>query len=451
MAGRCAAELIWPRSATSARLACFVAWDTRWLSFTGSTSPDMRVLIVSPAYPPAPSGEAEHCFQIASRLAAIGHRVTVLAPTTTGARPSEGFELDACIRGWRWRDLPRLAWALRHYRPEAVLLIHTTWMYGGHPMVTFLPTVARRLLPNCRFVTLFEIYQEPEPAASIVRATRKIATVFAGSSALDYHFGSLLRDSTGLIALGPTMVKSFARHNPSVQERMVVVPPPPLVPTMPPPDPGTRQSTRASLGVGPNEVLLAYFGFVYPGKGVDTLIRAVHRLQARGLCVRLLMAGGGRDGTGAAGRHDVHEVVARQLAESLGVDDQIVWPRGYDAADDAMVRQLQAADLAVLPFDDGAELRRSSIAVVTAAGLPLVTTNPRPGEEAFQHGENVWLCPPCNPEALASAIETVSGDQALLRRLTDGAREMSSQWFSWDTAISGILSTLAEQVSQAKS
>jgi len=133
------------------------------------------------------------------------------------------------------------------------------------------------------------------------------------------------------------------------------------------------------------------------------------------------------------------------LAERLGVSALIAWPEGYVGGSEAPSMHLVAADVAVLPFDDGAELRRSSIAVVAALGLPIVTTQPSLHEPAFVAGQSMLLCPPRDAEAIVDAVCRICDDPELRARLQRGALELASEWFSWDGAIRKMTSALEKR------
>lgn len=405
-------------------------------------------MLICPAYPPAPAGEAEHCFQIAERLACAGHHVAVLTSRTDGRVRQGNFVLDATMPDWGWLQLPRLAAALRRHRPDGVVLIFTSWLYEHHPMVTFLPGLLQYFCPNARLLTLLETAHVEAASSFGARLGRKLAAAAAGRDAVDYALGTLLSRSHVVAALGPTVLDYFVARHPALRARALVIPPPPLVAPARDPSDRARQAARAELGVENDELLLAYFGFVYPGKGVDVLVRAVALLATWGRPVRLVMAGGGRDAKAAAlaGRLAEYEEGMQALARELGVAEKIIWPAGYETDGDEQVgRQLLAADLAVLPFDDGAELRRSSIAVVAAAGLPLVTTRPSAAEPAFTDRHNVLLCPPRDPQSLAAAIAAVADDATLRGELRQGALALAESHFSWRRAISAMVDALSAE------
>jgi glycosyltransferase involved in cell wall biosynthesis len=267
---------------------------------------------------------------------------------------------------------------------------------------------------------------------AIARQAAKAASLVFSLVALCVGFAmlALVRILAGLQA-----------NDPKLADRAIVIPPPPLLP--PPPDrsPAARAAARAALGVHEGDFVLAFFGYVYPGKGIETLLPAVQRLLQAGRPVRVVMAGGGRNPQTPP---EPFEAAMQQRARELGIDAQVLWPAGYTGNADTTAGQLLAADVAVLPFDDGAELRRSSIAVVTALGLPLITTTPGPAEAAFEQGRNVLVSPPQDDAALALNIARVMDEPALRLTLSRGADDMVATWFSWGRAIAQIETALDE-------
>jgi glycosyltransferase involved in cell wall biosynthesis len=404
----------------------------------------MRVLLISPSLPPAAEGEAEHGLQLARRLAARGHDVSIMTHRRF-VRQSPP-ELAPCLSmaGWRWRDMPRLASHLLAGRAQGVVLIYTARLYADHPMMTFLPTLMRWCRLAARLVVLVEVEGPPQIEGRAVRALRRLMAIVAGRQGLDYGYGSLLRDSHAVAALGPSILEHLRSQAPALGGRGLVIPPPPLVTRPAGFDASARAAARQRLGASSGTCVLAFFGFVYPRKGVETLLLAMAELVRAGRPVRLLMAGGGRfsAGTGAPGCTP-YEAALQVQAEAMGLADHVVWIEGYVGNPGWVAADLLAADMAVLPFDDGAELRRSSIAVVTELGLPLITTTPTQHEPAFVDGVNALLSPPRDAMALCAAVCRLSDDADLRTRLASGSLAMARQWFSWETALTVIETHLA--------
>jgi glycosyltransferase involved in cell wall biosynthesis len=104
---------------------------------------------------------------------------------------------------------------------------------------------------------------------------------------------------------------------------------------------------------------------------------------------------------------------------------------------------LSAADACVLPFDDGVSLNNSTVAGAAVHRLPIISRRGAFVESAFRHEDNIVLCPPRDPAALARAIETLMDRPDLRKALVSGATQMTEQWFSWDHTAARILSLLA--------
>jgi len=54
----------------------------------------------------------------------------------------------------------------------------------------------------------------------------------------------------------------------------------------------SRQRGREILGLKKNDFLIAYFGYIYPNKGVETLLKAFQILGGERSDVRLILVGG---------------------------------------------------------------------------------------------------------------------------------------------------------------
>ncbi len=91
---------------------------------------------------------------------------------------------------------------------------------------------------------------------------------------------------------------------------------------------------------------------------------------------------------------------------------------------------LAASDLIVMPYRDGASLRRGTLMAALAHGRPVITTHPSPEIAEFRHGENLWLVPPDDAATLVQAITALSTDSDTRLQLSRGAVALGQQ-FSW--------------------
>jgi glycosyltransferase involved in cell wall biosynthesis len=401
----------------------------------------MRILIVSGAFPPVPLAEANHALHLAQGLARAGHEVHVL--TRRGA-VTEGFafHVHAIMPGWSWMDALRLAWFIRTCSPDIILMIYISFLYEDHPMAAFLPTLARAVRPGVPFTTQFEnaVGVKPHDCSLPTRLMRRMVKQLVGVNGVDYEYGTLLRDSDHIIVLSRRMEQRLARSAPHMIAKSVLIPPPPLINVSADPDGAVRSRGRARLALQPEDFALVYFGYIYLSKGLETLFRAFELVTKNHPRVRLVVAGGI-----AAHLYEVRRAYVKELedlAEELNIQDRITWTGllAWNTGDAS--EYLRAADACVLPFDDGVSMNNSTVAAAAAHGLPIVSTHGAILESQFVSEENILLCPPRNPEALAGAIERLMTDRALMDRLRAGAASLAEEWFSWERAVERTLAAV---------
>jgi glycosyltransferase involved in cell wall biosynthesis len=293
------------------------------------------------------------------------------------------------------------------------------------------------------FVTRFEnvMGADPDRTSLAQRAMRKVAAIGSRRRRdVDYGFGTLFRDSDRLIVLSEDHRAIVAGCLPGADSRMVVIPPPANMQVVDDAGGTARARGRRKLGLPADAFVVAYIGYLHAGKGIDTLLRAVHDVARRRHDLRLVVIGGPI--AAESGNPEGYLTTLTRLAEELGVADRVTWTGEYTWDQEDASLYLSAADVCALPFRRGVHLNNSSLASVAMHGLPIVTTRGHFLEDAFVHGQNAFLCAPEAPEALSAAIETLMADADLRRRLAGGSRELAREWFSWDRAVDRTLDAL---------
>jgi glycosyltransferase involved in cell wall biosynthesis len=185
------------------------------------------------------------------------------------------------------------------------------------------------------------------------------------------------------------------------------------------------------LGLSERDVVLAYFGYVYPMKGMETLLTAFGSLAPN---TRLVIIGGSDD---VAYLQKLHE-----LSRSAGGAERVIWAGHCKPEEEFASLYLHAADICVLPFNDGVRLNNSSFSVAASHGLPIVTTRGDTLESPFLDGENVRLCPPDDSVALAATIAELIRSSESRERLAAGARKLAENCFSWHRVIESTFEVL---------
>jgi glycosyltransferase involved in cell wall biosynthesis len=185
-----------------------------------------------------------------------------------------------------------------------------------------------------------------------------------------------------------------------------------------------RGAWRAKLHVASDNHLLGFFGFFNARKGIETLVRA---LAAMDHSYHLLFVGGTIGSSDATNRAYAEHI--RTLIAELNLTERVHYTGYVPAAE--VSAAFAAIDLCVLPYAGGISLHHGTLMAAMAHGQPIISTRPPIELPELIHGENVWLVPPDDADALAAAVTTLAADPARRRRLAEGAGELSTR-FSWE-------------------
>lgn len=363
----------------------------------------MHIGLITGEYPPLQGGVGAYSQLLAKTLTQQGHDVSVFSSESTHS-PDARIALTQAPSGWGYRTMRAIRQWVNTTQPDIVTLQYQTAAYDMSPWIHFM----RRFLPDdVPLVTTFHDLLFPYlfPKAGPLR---------------DWIVMHLARSSDGVIA---TNHEDHARLTHLPCHRLI-----PIGSNIPTQLPGSydRQVWRQTAGADENTLLLAYFGFVNHSKGLDSLFEAIAQVRAS-VPVRLVMIGG-RTGT-ADPTNAAYADQLDHLIDSLALE-ALIHRTGFVAAE-MVSAWLDAADLVVLPFRDGASYRRGSLMAAIQHGCAIVSTMPPVTIPDFRHGETLWLVPPDDPESLAGALLTLHGDSALRDRLHTGAASLRGL-FDWE-------------------
>ncbi len=370
----------------------------------------MRVGLVSGEYPPLQGGVGDFTQALARALCAVGVEVHVM---TSGAarrppRPaSDEPEVHTIGPGWSFADLLRTARLAGRLHLDRLNLQYQAAAFGLTAPIHFLPQLAS--VPCV--VTFHDLrvpYLFPKAGRLRVTAVTHLARSAAGAIATDPADAAELRRRGGIRLLAEIPIGSN------------------ITPKAPPGY--DRGRWRAEHGVGRGEFLLGYFGFLNESKGADTLIEALAVLvNVRKAPVRLVLIGGRTgvsDPTNAAFDARLTRLVARHDLQ------QRVLGTGFVDAPDVSAAMM-ACDAVVLPYRDGASLRRGSLLAALAHGCAVITTQPAEPLPDLRDGDNVSLIPPGSAAAIVLAVTQLLDAPELRARLGQAAREAAAA-FSWE-------------------
>lgn len=342
---------------------------------------------ISGSFPPKTCGIGDYTSHLVRRMRAAGADVEVWTRDTSPL----GDNGRGVVSRWDAENMRTLGRTLRAARPGVVHLQYEPGVYDRHPAILRLPGLARRA--GASFVTTFHSLDGP---AQWGRAHRlALLPLLLGSrditvcSGRQYHILTRiprLRDRVHLVPIGSNID--------------------PVSPIPYAPKPGLR---------------LVYFGFVWRGRSIELLLRALAAVRAHDPQATLEIVGGLRD--------DAYHQELLRLAKTLGVGPHVLFSGDLDAP--AVSQALHRADIALLPYATGVSTGRGTLMAALAHGLPLVTLSvPDNLSPLFQHGENMMLAPAGDDAGFISHTVALAAKPPLRAQVAAGAALLAPH-FDW--------------------
>lgn len=366
----------------------------------------MRIGILSPNYPPnrEPCGIGDFTKMLVPELVRVGVEILVLTSEDySGPESSDGAKVIRVARNWDLASLRRISKVVRDENIEALLVQYAPDLYSfSSRWIHFLPIVMKLLAPG-------------------VPAALSMHTVGGPTFVSKAGAGIMLAASSAILSTNEEVTYLIGKYMPWRLKRLWEVP---IGANIEPS--GGREAARRKVCEAQNlsgeGIILAHFGFYYPGKGAEQILEAAGRWKEAGRDFRLFMIGGRRNDDG--GFYPELQERGRQL----GLGDSVVWT-GYVASEE-VTEILLAADLFLAPFEGGISSRRGSLMAAIVHGLPVVSTPPKIATRYFRAGENFAQVPFGDAAALADEVSSLMDDPERRGLLREGS-EVLSGVFSW--------------------
>ncbi|MEZ4735731.1 MAG: glycosyltransferase family 4 protein [Caldilineaceae bacterium] len=381
----------------------------------------MHVLFVTGEYPPMRGGVGAYTAALAQALVEIGVQVSILTATQaqTTVQPDASVTVYPTVARWDWRlwrQVPRLAhtigasWLHVQYQTAAftsgsplgaaINLAPGQWrrmaQRTGYPLQvawTYHDLLVPYLFPKAGARLRRWITERPAHASELVIATNEG----------DYQQLSALsiQGRPAKIPIG----SNIAVHELTDTDRTQV---------------------RRQRGYSEHSLLLGYFGFLNRSKGGLTLVRTLHTLVHQGHDAHLLMIGervGASDPTNYAYLQEVEALIA-----TLQLQERVQWT-GH-LCDEEVSRALHLVDVLLMPYNDGASLRRGTLMAGLAHGCAIVTTTPQSPLPELIDGRDLLYIPAEDPQSAAAASVRLVQEPRLRQQIQRSARQQS-QHFTW--------------------
>jgi glycosyltransferase involved in cell wall biosynthesis len=348
--------------------------------------------MISGDFPPFVSGVGDYADKLAAAMHDAGADVTVLttqsAEADDSARP---FRVLRTIANWNMSNRRAvLDECCRGY--DVIQLQYPCLTYGRSPLINLLPSMLR-------------LRRGAPPAIMTVHDFRVMRRRWRARVA------PMLWAADGLIHVDEQdwpWIRSWGVGQNRPRAHIPIAANAQPVPV----NPQLRSQWRSDLGFSADEIVVAFFGILYPHKGLAELLGAVQDLRQNGRKIRLLVLG-----------DFDRQADYRPAMEQMLADPAVNWVQG--APLDEVSRCLHAADLAALPFHSGASTNRGSLLSTLAHGLPTITTNGPCTPADFEKSFDVLLVP---VNDRAASLARLIDDPALTIRMRQSALARHRGW-----------------------
>jgi glycosyltransferase involved in cell wall biosynthesis len=387
-----------------------------------------KIVFIAGTYQPQRCGVAHYTARLRNALAQ--HQVTTEVLTTQAAAQSvQDASVIGALQNWRLSELQALVRAVCRSNADILHIQHAAGTYGFDRSIFLFPLLLRASGWRRPIVTTVHEYGwwEWQPQGIPPAWLEALKQWGQKRGWWDREDGFLLTQSHAILTTNHEAEAALFDRLPHLKSRVHRIPIAANVGVTPIDRSKARQQLRRHCGWAQATIIVAFFGFLHPVKGLETLLSAfqqVHQYQPQ---ARLLLVGG-VETLALPGEQATRywQQLHTKVAE-LGLTS-IVHMTGYLATETAS-RYLSGADIGVLPFHHGVTLKSGSLLTLLSHHLPVIATHIETSD-AELNPEIIQPIPPRHVNELASAMLALISDPARCQQLAEAGYSFSCQ-FSW--------------------
>ncbi|MEH2066686.1 MAG: glycosyltransferase [Nostoc sp.] len=370
-----------------------------------STSPlfllMIRIIIIAGTYKPEHCGVAHYTARLRNALKQEDIESIVLT-TYKAAVQTNDPSVRGVVKNWDFASLMSLVQAVHSINADIVHIQHAAGTYGFRRAIFFLPLILKITGYQKSIVTTVHEYGwwEWQPNYLPWQFIEWLKIWGQNYSWWDREDGFLLTLSNAIITTNAEAEKIIHQRLPQLRQRIFNIPIAANVEFSTPIDQSiARERSRKICNWNLDTIVIVFFGFLHPVKGLETLLPAFQKLLLTHPQARLLLVGGVESLALPGEEAKRYWDKLHTLAKELNIDNKVHFT-GYVDAKTAS-EYLSGADIGVLPFNHGLTIKSGSLLTLLAHNLPVIGTHheiPLPDEMRVQ------LVRPRNIDALADAL-----------------------------------------------
>ena len=188
----------------------------------------------------------------------------------------------------------------------------------------------------------------------------------------------------------------------------------------------TSEKARVELGISQNKIVLLYFGFIKPYKGLDILLTCFEEWKENNLT--LIIAG---------------DVESNQLKDELLLRLKRV-PKNLSILTDLNFIEpskipiyFNAADMVVLPYK---KITHSGVLhLAYSFAKPVLATKVGDFEESIDNFKSGLLVNPDDISDLSKALKKITSGELDLKSMGEYAKKINDERYSWENSANGLI------------
>jgi glycosyltransferase involved in cell wall biosynthesis len=380
--------------------------------------------------------ELEHC-GVADYTAHLRHHLlqcgvqSIVLTTHAAAKKSADLTVRGAVADWNMRNLLPLAQAICKTQTDILHIQHAAGTYQFDRSMFLLPPLLRLLGFKAPIVTTIHEYGwwEWQPQGIPPQWIENLKMWGQNHGWWDREDGFLLTYSDAIITTNEIAQTVMRSRLPNLKASLHQIPIAANVEVADLDRQFARQQLRQAYHWSNDTPVIAFFGFLHPVKGIETLLNAFQQVLTQYSQARLLLIGGVESLSlpGAQAEHYWNRL--KQLIYSLGLNASVEMTGYLD--NETVSRMLAGVDIGVLPFNHGVTLKSGSLLALMAHALSIVATRSTPSDPKLEESSALEMVLPRSSHALAQKLILLLENGEYRHQLSQAAYQFS-QAFTWN-------------------
>jgi glycosyltransferase involved in cell wall biosynthesis len=397
----------------------------------------VRIALIAGTYAPDRCGVAHYTAHLRSALVQRGIESCVLT-THAAANAIDDPTVIGSVKAWNLTNLRSLVGVIHRTNADILHIQHAAGTYGFDRSIFLLPLLLNATGWNRPIITTIHEYGwwEWQPRWIPQQILEWLKVWGQKQYWWDREDGFLITRSNAIITTNEEAERVIADRLPLFNRKLYRIPIGANVEVAPIDRTTAGRRLLQTCNWSDDAVVIAFFGFLHPVKGLETLLSAFRKVLQKQPQARLILIGGveslALQGEDARRYWEKLETIinADRTSECACLNlAPYVHMTGYVDAKTAS-HYLTGSDLGVLPFNHGVTLKSGSLLALMAHGLPVIAT--RSSDSELQQSTLIQSVAPRNVDALATELQQLIENSTLRQHLSRQGRQFSLQ-FTWNT------------------